>query len=257
MLAPTRELVTELNRRARDHRLGNVPAGQEVRLGDGNRASVGDMIITRANDRGLRLSATDWVRNGDGAETGEHPVIHLHEAALGQDLSTAQDMAAVLDWRLPEPASIDPGPLPWLPGIPSTLHDHHIWGEYLAKRSQLVIGLAEQIRDCASQNSEQPVWAPPGSHPTAALLGEVEVWRAAVGINPQDDRPTGARQLQTVAALWQQNLDREVVLCGQRVAPDAGKRQVGGPSQDHQRKDRHRRPPTSAVRPSGPTGPRL
>ena len=42
-----------------------APAGQEVRLGDGNRASVGDMIITRANDRRLRLTATDWVKNGD------------------------------------------------------------------------------------------------------------------------------------------------------------------------------------------------
>jgi hypothetical protein len=65
MLAPTRELVAELNRRARDHRLDGAPTGQEVLLGDGNRASVGDMIITRANDRRLRLSATDWVKNGD------------------------------------------------------------------------------------------------------------------------------------------------------------------------------------------------
>jgi ATP-dependent exoDNAse (exonuclease V) alpha subunit len=65
MLAPTRELVAELNRQARDHRLGSVPVGQDVRLGDGNRASVGDVIITRANDRRLRLSATDWVKNGD------------------------------------------------------------------------------------------------------------------------------------------------------------------------------------------------
>ena len=65
MLAPTRELVAELNRRARDHRRDGAPAGQEVRLGDGNRASVGDVIITRANDRRLRLSATDWVKNGD------------------------------------------------------------------------------------------------------------------------------------------------------------------------------------------------
>ena len=65
MLAPTRELVAELNRRARDHRLDGAPAGQEVHLGDGNRASVGDMIITRANDRRLRLSASDWVKNGD------------------------------------------------------------------------------------------------------------------------------------------------------------------------------------------------
>src|SRR5829696_2412174 len=65
MLAPTRQLVAEFNRRARDHRLDGAAAGQEVRLGDGNRASVGDMIITRTNDRRLRLSATDWVKNGD------------------------------------------------------------------------------------------------------------------------------------------------------------------------------------------------
>ena len=65
MLAPTRELVAELNRRARDHRLnGNVPHAV-VRLADGNQASVGDVIITRSNDRRLRLTATDWVKNGD------------------------------------------------------------------------------------------------------------------------------------------------------------------------------------------------
>ena len=65
MLAPTRELVAELNRRARDHRLnGRVPK-TVVRLADGNQASVGDVIITRANDRRLRLTATDWVKNGD------------------------------------------------------------------------------------------------------------------------------------------------------------------------------------------------
>ena len=36
-----------------------------MRLADGNRASVGDVIITRSNDRRLRLTATDWVKNGD------------------------------------------------------------------------------------------------------------------------------------------------------------------------------------------------
>ena len=67
MLAPTRDLVAELNRRARDHRLDHArhaPAS-EVRLADGNQASVGDVIITRSNDRRLRLTATDWVKNGD------------------------------------------------------------------------------------------------------------------------------------------------------------------------------------------------
>ncbi|MGH3341136.1 MAG: ATP-dependent DNA helicase, partial [Propionibacteriaceae bacterium] len=65
MLAPTRELVSRLNQRARDHRLAGGTPPQEVELADGNRASVGDLIITRANDRRLRISATDWVKNGD------------------------------------------------------------------------------------------------------------------------------------------------------------------------------------------------
>jgi conjugative relaxase-like TrwC/TraI family protein len=445
MIAPTRNLVAELNRRARAHRLDHSPAASEVSLADGNRASVGDVIITRSNDRRLRLTATDWVKNGDrwtithvdrnggitvrhsrsqlkcqlpadyvttstglgyattihgaqgvtadtmhglltgqesrqqlytmltrgrhanhlylqvvgdgdphtlirpdtiaprtptenleqiiardeaplsastmvrklnnpaarlfqavqrytdslrvaaeqvlgpqtvaeldqadhyipgltdepswptlrahlialAAETGKHPIRHMLTAASGRDLDTAGDLAAVLDWRLPEPAPTDPGPLPWLPGIPSTLHDHHVWGEYLAKRSQVVVGLANQVRDCASQKSEQPVWAPPGSHPSVALIAEIAVWRAAVGVDPQDRRPTGAGQLQAASALWQQNLDRDVALCSHRLGADVGKRQVGGPSRDHQREDRHRMPPARAVRRSVPPGPRL
>jgi ATP-dependent exoDNAse (exonuclease V) alpha subunit len=65
MLAPARELVAELNRRARDHRLNGNEPHAVVRLADGNQASVGDVIITRSNDRRLRLTATDWVKNGD------------------------------------------------------------------------------------------------------------------------------------------------------------------------------------------------
>ena len=317
MLAPTRQLVAELNRRARNHRLNeNVPHAV-VRLGDGNQASVGDVIITRSNDRRLRLTATDWVKNGDrwtitrigrrgdltvrhnrsqrsvrlpidyvhtstglgyastihsaqgvtadtmhglltgqesrqqlytmltrgrhanhlylqvvgdgdahtlirpdtisphtptetlqqiiardeapvsastllrelnnpaarlfqavqrytdglhvaaeqllgpqtvaeldqadeyvpglttepawptlrahlialAAETGQHPLRHMLTAASGRDLETAGDMAAVLDWRLPALTPIDPGPLPWLPGIPEALDDHPVWSD--------------------------------------------------------------------------------------------------------------------------------
>jgi ATP-dependent exoDNAse (exonuclease V) alpha subunit len=65
MLAPTRELVSRLNQRARDHRLAGVTPSREVELADGNRASVGDLIITRANDRRFRITATEWVKNGD------------------------------------------------------------------------------------------------------------------------------------------------------------------------------------------------
>jgi hypothetical protein len=65
MIAPTRHLVAELNARARAHRLDHSAAASEVSLADGNRASIGDMIITRTNDRRLRLTATDWVKNSD------------------------------------------------------------------------------------------------------------------------------------------------------------------------------------------------
>jgi hypothetical protein len=62
---PDRELVRSLNQRARDHRLADHTPGREVELADGNRASVGDLVITRSNDRRLRISASDWVKNGD------------------------------------------------------------------------------------------------------------------------------------------------------------------------------------------------
>ncbi|MFA6300268.1 MAG: MobF family relaxase, partial [Nocardioides sp.] len=68
MLAPTRDLVSELNQQARAHRFeGADPAtiGPVRRLADGNEASIGELIITRENDRRLRTSATDWVKNGD------------------------------------------------------------------------------------------------------------------------------------------------------------------------------------------------
>jgi conjugative relaxase-like TrwC/TraI family protein len=430
MTAPTRNLVAELNARARDHRLDGAPASSEVRLADGNRASVGDVIITRRNDRRLRLTATDWVKNGDRwtithvgkhgdltvrhtrsqctvrlpadyvsastglgyattihaaqgvtadamhglltgqesrqqlytmltrgryanhlylqvvgdgdphsvirpetltprtpnellekilarddaptsastlvrelrdpvarlfdavqrytdglhvaaeqfvgpeiiqmldaradevvpgltdsaswltlrthllaltAETGGHPLLHLQTAASGRDLHSAGDLAAVLDWRLPEQAPTDPGPLPWLPGTPAELHDHPVWGEYLAKRSQLVTDLADQVRSQAGSGGRQPVWAPPGSHLTAALVGEVAVWRAAVGIDPRDHRPTGPGQLQIAAALWQQHLDRRITHLGDDPASLDPQRSQVGPSisQDRSREDRH------------------
>ena len=66
MLAPTRDLVRSLNQRAQDHRLANTTPSQKIELGDGNQASVGDLIITRRNDRRLRITASDWVKTATG-----------------------------------------------------------------------------------------------------------------------------------------------------------------------------------------------
>jgi conjugative relaxase-like TrwC/TraI family protein len=66
MLAPTRDLVTQLNTLARDDRLARTgrPAGPEVELADGLSASAGDVITTRRNDYRLLITRTDHVRNG-------------------------------------------------------------------------------------------------------------------------------------------------------------------------------------------------
>jgi len=443
MIVATRNLVAELNGRARAHRLDHSPAASEVALADGNRASTGDVLITRSNNRRLRLTATDWVKNGDrwtvthvgqqgdltvrhtrshhtvrlpadyvrestglgyattihaaqgvtadtmhgvvtgqesrqqlytmltrgrvanhlylqvvgdgdphsiirpetvaprtptetlqqilarddaptsattllrelsdpaarlfdavqrytdglhvaaeqlvgpqivqmldsqadhivpsltsepswptlrphllalAAETGEHPLLHLQAAAAGRELQTAGDMAAVLDWRLPGPAPTEPGPLPWLPGIPEALHDHPVWGQYLAKRAELIADLAVHVRRDADMNSTPPAWATPGSHPSVALIAEVEVWRAANAIDRKDHRPTGAGQLQTAAALWQHHLDRSVADCSNDLSRlDVRADQAARKHRRHE--DQQRLPQPLATRPSSAPGP--
>jgi conjugative relaxase-like TrwC/TraI family protein len=443
MIAPTRDLVADLNRKARARRLGSAKVGREARLADGNDTSVDDVIITRTNDRRLRMSAADWVKNGDrwtvthvsregaltvrhnrshrtvklpadyvrestglgyattihgaqgvsadtmhglltgqesrqqlytmlsrgrhanhlylqvvsdgdahtvirpetvapptptetlqqilarddapisatallrelqdpavrlhqavqrytdglhlaaeqllgpqtvaaldradqlvpgltsepawptlrthllalAAETGEHPLLHLQIAASGRDLRTAGDMAAVLYWRLPELAPARQGPVPWLPGIPEKLYEHPAWGDYLAKRSRLVADLAQQIRDHACQDDAQPAWAPAGSRPSTALIGEVAIWRAANGIDQRDPRPTGGVQLETVPTLWQQRLDRAVARLNDLPGnPELQGRQAARTTRDRNY-DSQRPYQTPERRPRGPSAP--
>jgi len=59
--------VRALNERARAERLildGGVD-GREVHLADGSRACVGDIVITRRNDRAIQTMSGGWVKNGD------------------------------------------------------------------------------------------------------------------------------------------------------------------------------------------------
>ena len=102
---PPAALVAELNDRARTHRLAADPGAPTaaVPLADGARASVGDTVITRTNDRALRMTATDWVKNGD----------RWHVTALGDDGSmTVQHVRNRHHVRLPRAyvaASVDLG----------------------------------------------------------------------------------------------------------------------------------------------------
>ena len=396
MLAPTRDLVAQLNGQAQTHRLGGRDPGPGVRLADSNTAYVGDTIVTRSNDRRLRLGVNDWVKNGDrwtvqsvrgdgslavqhretgrpvtlpadyvaaaielgyattihgaqgisvdtvhGLATGDesrqqlytmltrgsaanhlylqvigdgdphditrpenvHPPTatdilenilarddapvsatttardhasptlrlgaataryldavhvaaehHLGTAAVAhlgagadrivpgiaddpawptlrahlillaadrtdpitalqiavdtRELDTADDRAAVLDWRLPDPGSAGPGPLPWLPGIPEPLQSDPHWRAYLAARSNLVTTLAAQVRHQATDMPNAPTWWPQGqSLPTPDLLGDLAVWRAANTVPDSDHRPTGPTQPAKAQNRWQHELD--------------------------------------------------
>ena len=398
MLAPTRELVSRLNQRARNHRLADTTPSQEIELGDGNRASVGDLIITRANDRRLRISATDWVKNGDrwtvlnliraggvrvrhvgsgrivtlphdyvgtsvelgyattvhtaqgvtadtmhgvvtGAESrrqlytmltrgrtanhtyvsvvgdgdpytlirpgtilpstatelleqilgrdgspksastllreqrdpavrlgaaaacyldaihlaaeylagpqvvagldqsgerllnglsgepawptlrghllllaavGADPVTELLNAAATRDLTSVDDHAAVIDWRIGDAGLVGTaGPLPWLPGIPERITADPNWGPYLNARSQLVTELANQVRRNAA--AKAPAWAAKlHVHMPADLIANIQVWRAATQVDPNDPRPTGPPQHGRADRIIQQQLDKRL-----------------------------------------------
>lgn len=68
LVAPTRDLVAELNTRARNDRIAGLDEkeiGRALTLADDTSVSAGDRIITRENDRRLRISRTSWVKNGD------------------------------------------------------------------------------------------------------------------------------------------------------------------------------------------------
>ena len=399
MLAPTRELVAQLNQRAQAHRLAGPPPGPGVTLADGNTAYAGERITTRTNDRRLPLGANDWVKNGDrwtvlhtcpdgslvaehartrrhvtlpaayvttatelgyastvhgaqgisvdttyalatGAEsrqqlytmltrgavanhvyvavvgdgdphdvirpenvhpptatdllegilarddaptsattllrdqaepaprlaaaaaryldalhvaaedhigartvaalektaltlvpgidedpawptlrshlillaaTGTDPQPALQHAVAARELDTAGDRAAVLDWRLDDTAlrHAGPGPLPWIPAIPTPLVDHPVWGPYLSARATLVEDLASDVRD--STEGDRPEWLQPGQRtPNSQVLADVAVWRAATAVPDSDRRPTGPPQTSKTAVLWQRGLEAQL-----------------------------------------------
>ena len=146
------------------------------------------------------------------AAHGTDPAAQLATAAGSRELDSADDRAAVLDWRLDDTGhrNAGPGPLPWLPGIPQGLRDHPVWGDYLAARSDLVRTLADQIKATAA-DTDPPAWADPTRHfVSSSVVGDVQVWRAAMQVSPEDRRPTGAVQLQKAARTWQRHLDRQV-----------------------------------------------
>ena len=125
-----------------------------------------------------------------------------------RELHSADDQAAMLGWRLDDTGNQDGfQPLPWLPAIPQRLHEHQTWGPYLAARAAMVAELANRVRRSVGAD-RLPIWVGDGlGQPPARLVEDIEVWRAAMGVSPDDQRPTGPLQQHKTARVWQRQLD--------------------------------------------------
>ncbi|MGW5456400.1 MobF family relaxase [Nocardia sp. NPDC003979] len=148
------------------------------------------------------------------ALTGADPIAALRTAASKRELDTADDPAAVLDWRLdPTGAhSAGTGPLPWTPGLPHGVTDDSLT-EPVRARERIVAALAEQIRDSARRwtPGNVPAWTRPLLGTDPALLGELAVWRAGLGVPDTDTRPAGPDRYTDLERLHQKRLQQRVI----------------------------------------------
>ncbi|MGH3970175.1 MAG: MobF family relaxase, partial [Mycobacterium sp.] len=125
------------------------------------------------------------------AADGRYPVAELTDAATQDELFSADDPAAVIDWRIDPTGghSTGIGPLRWLPATPALLADDPQFGHYLTKRADLVAELAEEIRDTVTNlwtPASAPAWAKPVLAANPKLAAEIAVFRAAHNVAHED-----------------------------------------------------------------------
>ena len=144
----------------------------------------------------------------------------LHLAAAASHEMSAVDHAAVFRSQILTAIALGSGgPMPWLPGIPDRLAADPNWGPYLHARSHLVAQLADQVRLNAA--AELPAWAAKLQTPLPAeLIADVQVWRAAIQLDPSDLRPTGPPQHSYAGRIWQQQLDKRLAATDSRTDRD-------------------------------------
>lgn len=134
---------------------------------------------------------------------GADPVAALSSAAAGRELSTARDLAAVLDYRL-DPSgnhSQGQGPLPWLPAIPDVLRQRPEWDPYLAAWSNRVADHADAVRQDTRgwTVGTAPAWAVPYLS-DRQLVVDLAIWRASQSVRVDDVRPGGEQPLRIGSA---------------------------------------------------------
>ncbi len=173
LLAPTHDLVSELNERARLHRLtslGEDVPTVEAQLASGARASVGDIVFTKKNARMLTVGTNDFVRNGYRWEVtavdtdGSLTVTHL-ESGIHRHLPAAYVRAHV---TLGYAATIDSAQ-----GA-TARHRCHTVGSDRLSRQQIYTALSRGVQEnhiyfSTAENDPHRILTPKATHPDTAV----------------------------------------------------------------------------------------
>ncbi|MFL6163578.1 MAG: MobF family relaxase [Jatrophihabitantaceae bacterium] len=126
--------------------------------------------------------------------TGVDPIAALADAAACRELGTAEDLAAVLDYRLDPKGtgSIGTGPLPWLPALPAAVSFDPDYGPYLAELATRIRALTQEISTRAGgwSPADAPDWALPYLD-RPDLVCQLAIWRAGTATVEADLRPAG------------------------------------------------------------------
>ncbi|MEV0344009.1 MobF family relaxase [Nocardia sp. NPDC050713] len=144
------------------------------------------------------------------ALSGRDPVAALTDAVAARELDSADDRAAVLDWRIGRVRTS--GPLGWLPEIPPALRTDDTYGEHLRTRETQIRDMAAQITRTARAwtADSAPTWAQPLTGAAPGVVAQLAVWRAAHDVPDHDRRPTGPTQYPVDERAAQAHLDKLV-----------------------------------------------
>uniref|UniRef100_UPI0009FBDAAC MobF family relaxase n=1 Tax=Mycobacterium avium TaxID=1764 RepID=UPI0009FBDAAC len=177
LLAPTNPIVDDLNARARTARIAaaiaadpNYRIGRETILSDHLAASAGDIIRTRDNARWLRLSRTDYVRNGytfEITKVGKDGSLHARHIGTDRRITLPADYVA---------AHVTLGYASTIDGAQGLTANHscHVVGAEHITRQLLYVAMTRGRNEnhlylSTAETDPHRVLAPKATHPQTAV----------------------------------------------------------------------------------------
>ena len=177
LLAPTNAIVDELNVRARSARLAALAQadpqwrpGRETVLSDQLAASAGDIIRTRDNARWLRLSATDYVRNGYTYEVLE---VGVEGSLRVRHIGTDREITLPADYVTSEVTLGYATTIDGAQGLTAGYSCHVVGAEHITRQLLYVALTRGRVENhvylSTAEDDPHRILAPKATHPDTAV----------------------------------------------------------------------------------------